>query len=469
MKKTKIVCTMGPATDSPTLLYDMINAGMDMARFNFSHGDYASHRKRIELVREAAAKADRPVALICDTKGPEMRLGEFSQGPVLLKTGDTFTLTTEKADGTDAIAHVDYAGLPGEVRPGNRILLADGMLILEVEFVDGSRIVTKVISGGELSSRKRVACPGVELKLPFLSEQDKKDILFAAENGMDYIAASFVQNAENVLAIRRLLEEHGYHMGIVSKIENSAGLQHIEDIIDVSDGIMVARGDLGVEIPAEVVPLEQKRMIRACNKAGKPVITATQMLESMIASSRCTRAEASDVANSIFDGTDAIMLSGETASGRFPLEAVKTMAQIALATEKVLDYTKLSDAAAGSGGRSSTDAIAHAAVHVAREVAAEAIVCITSSGRTAQNVSRYRPEVPVAAVTDSARVCRALQLYWGVEPIQGAFIPNTDEMIEASVNYARNAGYVTGKAPVVVTAGIPVGTPGSTNMIKVIE
>lgn len=469
MKKTKIVCTMGPSTDDPSLLYDMISAGMDLARFNFSHGDHASHKMRIDRVRAAAEKAGKPVALICDTRGPEMRLGNFKAGKVKLEKGASFTLTTDEVEGTEALAHVNYAGLPEEVSPGERILLADGMLILEVTKIEGTRIATRVLSGGELSDRKRVACPGVELKLPFLSEQDKKDILFAAETGMDYVAASFVQNADNVFAIRRLLEENGYQMGIISKIENNAGLQHIEDIIRASDGIMVARGDLGVEIPAEVVPLEQKKLIRACNRAGKPVITATQMLESMVSSYRCTRAEASDVANSIFDGTDAIMLSGETASGKYPLEAVRTMAQIAQTTEAALDYEKLSREAGNHGKTTSTDAIAHATVQIAREIGADAVVSITSSGFTARNISKYRSPVPVIAVTQAPAVCRALQLYWGVEPIIGPYSENTDEMIDLSVQAALEQGCVEEGNSLVITAGIPIGTPGSTNMIKVVN
>lgn len=469
MKKTKIVCTMGPATDDPALLYDMISAGMDLARFNFSHGDHASHKMRIDMVREAAKKAGKPVALICDTKGPEMRLGTFREEKVSLENGASFVLTTEEVEGTGRVAHVNYAGLPQEVTPGERILLADGMLILEVTKIDGPRIETTVLSGGEISARKRVACPGVELKLPFLSEQDKKDIIFAAETGMDYVAASFVQNADNVFAIRRLLEENGYRLGIISKIENNAGLQHIEDIIKASDGIMVARGDLGVEIPAEVVPLEQKKLIRACNRAGKPVITATQMLESMVSSYRCTRAEASDVANSIFDGTDAIMLSGETANGKYPLEAVRTMAQIAQTTEAALDYEKLSRESGIHGKTTSTDAIAHATVQIAREICADAVVSITSSGFTARNISKYRSVVPVVAVTQTPAVCRALQLYWGIRPIVGPYSENTDEMIELSMQAALEQGCVEDGNSVVVTAGIPIGTPGSTNMIKVVN
>ena len=469
MKKTKIICTMGPSTDSPTLLQDMIRAGMDLARFNFSHGDHKSHKERLDRVRAAAEAVGKPVAMICDTKGPEMRLGLFEGGKAELDNGHEFILTTEPCTGTAAMAHVNYDGLPAEVSVGNRILLADGMLILEVTKIEGTRIHTVVRSGGVISDRKRVACPGVELKMPFLSDQDKKDILFAAENGMDYIAASFVQNADNVFAIRRLLETNGYRMGILSKIENNAGLEHIDDIIKASDAIMVARGDLGVEIPAEVVPLWQKKIIRKCNLAGKPVVTATQMLESMTASARCTRAEASDVANSIFDGTDAIMLSGETASGQYPLEAVRTMAEIAQTTEAALDYAKLASHEAKHGRTYSTDAIAHATVQIAREIEADAILSVTSSGFTARNISKYRSSVPVVAVTQTPEVCRSLQLFWGVEPIVGPYSANTDEMMELSVQAALDAGCISQGDSLVLTAGIPIGKPGSTNMIKVIN
>ncbi|MBQ5624503.1 MAG: pyruvate kinase, partial [Phascolarctobacterium sp.] len=303
MKKTKIICTVGPSTDNVELLGRMMQAGMDLARFNFSHGSHEEHGKRLAMVREAAAKVGKVVATVADTKGPEMRLGMFANNKVTLHDGDEFILTTEDVVGDEHIAHVNYGGLPQEVQVGSMILLSDGLLSLKVTALEDNKIHTKVVHGGEISNRKRVACPGVELKLPFLSEQDKADILFAVENDMDYIAASFVQKADDVLAIRKILEDAGSSIGIISKIENEAGVKHIEEIINVSDGIMVARGDLGVEIPSEVVPLVQKDIIARCNKAGKPVVTATQMLESMMHSYRATRAEASDIANSIFDGT----------------------------------------------------------------------------------------------------------------------------------------------------------------------
>ena len=391
MKKTKIICTMGPATDDVSLLTQMMQAGMDLARFNFSHGNHEDHGKRLSLVRQAAARAGKVIATIADTKGPEMRLGMFKDNKVQLSEGDEFTLTTADYLGDEHKAHVNYAGLPEELAVGSSILLADGLLSLKVTAIEGCEIHTIVVNGGELSSRKRVACPGIELKLPFLSEQDKADILFAAKNDMDYVAASFVQKADDVIAIRKVLEENGYHMGIISKIENEAGVKNIDEIINVSDGVMVARGDLGVEIPTEDVPIVQKEIIYRCNKAGKPVITATQMLESMMSSYRATRAEASDVANSIFDGTDVIMLSGETASGKYPLEAVQTMAKIAQRTEKSLDYITLFQKKGLSERIHSTDAISHATVQIATEIRANAILTITESGFTARMIAKYKP------------------------------------------------------------------------------
>lgn len=470
MKKTKIICTMGPSTDDIELLKKMMSSGMDLARFNFSHGSHEDHARRVELVRKAAAEVEKTIALIADTKGPEMRLGIFKNGKVILKEGDSFTLTTEEIEGTAEISYVNYAGLPGELEPGNAILLSDGLLALEVTGVDvpGGKIYTKVVHGGEISSRKRVACPGVELKLPFLSEQDISDITFAAKLDMDYVAASFVQKADDVLAIRRVLEEVGSSMGIISKIENHAGVKNIEEIIAVSDGVMVARGDLGVEIPAEVVPLVQKNIIRSCNKAGKPVITATQMLESMINSYRATRAEASDIANAIFDGTDDIMLSGETASGKYPLEAVRTMAKIAEQTETALDYAQIFKNK-GIGERiHSTEAISHATVQIAQELGSDAIVSITESGFTARMLAKYRPAAGVIGVSRHTQTVRAMQLYWGVYPVLGPWSENTDELIENSLSCVKKAGLLKDGDNVIVTAGVPVGKPGTTNLIKVV-
>ena len=469
MKKTKIICTVGPSTDNVELLGNMMRAGMDLARFNFSHGSHEDHGKRLAMVREAAAKVGKIVATIADTKGPEMRLGMFANNKVTLHEGDEFVLTTEEVVGDVHKAHVNYAGLPQEVHVGSMILLADGLLSLEVTAIEGVEIHTKVVHGGEVSNRKRVACPGIELKLPFLSEQDKADILFAVKNDMDYIAASFVQKADDVLAIRKILEDAGSSIAIISKIENEAGVHHIDEIINVSDGVMVARGDLGVEIPSEVVPLVQKDIIARCNKAGKPVITATQMLESMMHSYRATRAEASDIANSIFDGTDVIMLSGETASGDFPLEAVETMAKIAERTEESLDYVAIFQKKGISERLNSTDAISHATVQIAQEINADAILTMTASGFTARMISKYKPHAKVIAASHLEKSVRMMQYYWGVKPILGPYSENTDEMIEQSLERAMDEGYIKEGDCVVITAGVPVGKVGSTNLIKVVN
>lgn len=469
MKKTKIICTVGPSTDDVGLLEKMLLAGMDLARFNFSHGSHQDHAVRLQLVREAAAKAGKTVACIADTKGPEMRLGNFADGSVYLQEGAEFSLTTDDILGNERIASVNYSGLPDEVSCGSKILLSDGLLSLEVTEIDGCVIHTKVTHGGELSSRKRVACPGIELKLPFLSEQDKEDICFAARNDMDYIAASFVQKADDVLAIRRVLEKAGSSMGIIAKIENEAGVKHIDEIINVADGIMVARGDLGVEIPYEVVPLVQKEIIAACNKAGKPVVTATQMLESMIHSYRATRAEASDVANSIFDGTDVIMLSGETASGKYPLEAVKTMAKIAERTESALDYAAIFRKKGISDSIHATDAISHATVQIAHELQADNILTITETGFTARMIAKYKPQASVVAVSRLPEKVRAMQLYWGVQPLLGPSSDSTDEIIDLSLECALQHNVIKDGSCVVITAGVPVGMTGSTNLIKVVN
>ncbi|MBQ8418583.1 MAG: pyruvate kinase [Phascolarctobacterium sp.] len=469
MKKTKIICTVGPSTDNIELLGKMMRAGMDLARFNFSHGSHEDHGKRLAMVKAAAEKVGKVVATIADTKGPEMRLGMFVNGKVTLNEGDEFVLTTEEVLGDEHLAHVNYNGLPEEVSVGSKILLADGLLSLEVTAIEGCKIHTKVVHGGEVSNRKRVACPGIELNLPFLSEQDRADILFAVANDMDYVAASFVQKADDVLAIRKILEDAGSSIGIISKIENEAGVQHIDEIINVSDGVMVARGDLGVEIPSEIVPLVQKDIISRCNKAGKPVITATQMLESMMHSYRATRAEASDVANSIFDGSDVIMLSGETASGAYPLEAVETMAKIAVRTEEALDYVSIFQKKGISERINSTDAISHATVQIAEEINADAILTITSSGFTARMISKYKPRATVIAASNNISRVRAMQYYWGVKPLLGPYSENTDEMIELSLACAMEEGYIKEGDCVIITAGVPVGKMGSTNLIKVVN
>ena len=468
MKRTKIVCTVGPSTDKPGTLEAMIKAGMNVARFNFSHGNHEGHAARIKQVREAAAAVQAPVAIMLDTKGPEIRMGKFVNKSVTLQEGASFTLTARDIPGTVEIVSVNYKGLPDEVTAGQTILLADGLVSLRIVEVNGPDIVTVVENTGEISDFKRVAVPDVQLGLPFLSEQDVQDILFGVEQGVDFIAASFVQKAADVLAIRRVLESRGADGHIIAKIENAAGVKNIDEILKVADGVMVARGDLGVEIPTEDVPIIQKMLIRRCNQVGKPVITATQMLESMMVNPRPTRAEATDVANAIMDGTDAIMLSGETASGKYPLEAVTVMATLARRTEAALNYASvLATHNEACDHITTTDAISHATVQVAYELNAAAIITSTESGYTARMVSKYRPQAVIVAVTPKEKMLRRMLLLWGVQPV---FVPqssNTDEMMSNAITGAMASGWIKSGDLVVITAGIPVGITGTTNMIKV--
>ena len=441
-KKTKIVCTMGPSTDTLEMVESLLRAGMNVARFNFSHGTHEEQAKRIELVRLASERTKIPVALMLDTKGPEIRLGLFKDGKVCLEEGQAFTLTTRDVEGTKEICSVNHAGLPEDVKDAKQILLSDGLVTLRIDSIDGTEIHTTVMNTGMMSNRKRVAVPGVSLSLPPVSEQDEKDLLFGCEMGVDYVAASFMQRASDVVAIRRILESKGADIRIISKIENEEGLNNLDDILEVSDGLMVARGDLGVEIPAEEVPVLQKMMIQKCNAASKPVITATQMLESMVTNPRPTRAEASDVANAILDGTDAVMLSGETAgvnsNHTVPLEEAKT-----------------------------TDAICSATVEVGRSLGAGAIITCTESGITAMSISRHRPNCQIIAVTPHESALRRMQLYWGVKAIQGPSHSNSDEMVHCAMSAALGEGLIQSGDLVVVTAGVPSGLSGTTNMIRV--
>lgn len=469
MKKTKIICTLGPSTDKKELLVDMIRSGMDLARFNFSHGSHNECEARLNLLKEAEKEAGRLVGYVADTKGPEMRLGLFKGDKTTLVPGHEFILTTEDVEGTAEKAHVNYAGLPEEVKRGDTILLNDGKLSLEVQSTTDKEIHTIVVNGGEISSRKRVAVPGAFLKLPFLSDADISDITFAAQHGMTYVAASFVRNAHDAMEIRRLLEKLGSPMGIIAKIENQEGVDNIDDILQVVDGVMVARGDLGVEIPMEDVPIVQKEIIAKCNALGKPVVTATQMLESMITNYRATRAEANDIANSIFDGTDAIMLSGETASGAYPLEAVQTMARIAKRTEDAIDYVTVFKHKGIGAQVQMTDAISHATVQIAQELEANAIMSITESGYTARLVAKYRPKAHVLGVSPKEESLRRMSLYWGVTPLKGENKASTDALIEASLKNALDAGLIKKGDSLVVTAGMNVGKVGSTNLIQVVN
>ncbi|KAB2950759.1 pyruvate kinase [Heliorestis acidaminivorans] len=469
-KKTKVVCTVGPSTDPTGVLDKMIEAGMNVARFNFSHGTHEEHGRRIALVREAAKRAGKPIALMLDTKGPEMRIRSFADNKVQLTAGQSFVLTSREIVGTAEKVSVNYQNLPQEVMVGARILLADGLISLVVEQIEGPDIYTIVQNSGVISNNKRVAVPGVLINLPPLSVQDIADIQFGIALDMDCIAASFIQRASDILAIRKVLEDAGAHMALIAKIESPIGVDNIDEILHVADGIMVARGDLGIEIPAEDVPMVQKMLIQKCNNVGKPVITATQMLESMMVNPRPTRAEASDVANAIMDGTDAVMLSGETAMGQYPVEAVETMARIAQRTERDLPYENWllqKSVKAKHIQVTTTDAISHATVQMAHELDASAIVTATYSGHTARMVSKYRPQAPIVALTPSKKTTRFLQLSWGVYPLLTKQFNNSDDIVNDGMKIAQDSGFIQGGDLVVITAGMPFGTPGTTNMIRV--
>jgi len=466
MKRTKIVCTIGPSTDAPGVLERMLESGMNVARFNFSHGSYDEHTKRMNAVREASKKTGIPVALMLDTKGPEIRLGLFKAGKVMLEAGKPFTLTMRDVEGDETICSVNHKGLVDDVKVGCNILLSDGLVTLHVDKIEGTEIYTTILNSGPMSDRKRVAVPGVPLSLPPVSESDKADLRFGCQMGVDYVAASFMQRGSDVVAIRRILEEEGTNIKIISKIENEEGLNNLDDILRMSDGLMVARGDLGVEIPAEEVPVLQKMMISKCNKACKPVITATQMLESMTQNPRPTRAEASDVANAILDGTDAVMLSGETAGGKYPVEAVQTMARIAEVTEHSTLYCNI-DHELDLDEVQTTDAISNATVTVAKSLGAAAVITCTESGKTAMSIARNRPNARILAVTPHEETIRRVQLYWGVEAVKSAPHANSDEMVQSAISASLVEGRIESGDLVVITAGVPSGSSGTTNMIRV--
>lgn len=413
MRRTKIVCTIGPTSESITILEQLMLAGMNVARLNFSHGTHDDHARRLAAVRKAAGNVGKNIAILLDTKGPEIRLGYLEKDFVRLKTGDSITLTTETIKGNERILPVSYRGLPKDVKPNDRILISDGLIALRVNSIAGEKINCTVENGGEITSQKGVNVPDVYVKMPAITEQDERDIIFGIENNFDFVAASFVRRANDILIIRKIIEDNGGQMDIISKIENREAVNKLDEIIEVSDGIMVARGDLGVEIPPEEVPLIQKTIIDKCKQAGKPVITATQMLESMIQNPRPTRAEASDVANAILDGTDAVMLSGETAAGKYPVEAVETMARIAARAESAIKFDELLKNRRRVLSKTVTDAISHATVSTALDLGAAAIITSTESGYTAKMVSKYRPQAPIIAVTPKRTVLRKMALVWG--------------------------------------------------------
>lgn len=473
MKKTKIICTMGPNTNDRNLMKALAENGMDIARFNFSHGDYEEQKSRLDMLKSIRDELDLPIAALLDTKGPEIRTGLLKdEKKVTLKEGQTYTLTTREIVGDDQIGFINYNGLPADVEAGNTILIDDGLIELKVqEVVNGTDIVCTVVNGGELGMRKGVNVPNVKIKLPALTEKDKADIRFGIEQGFDFIAASFVRSKEDVLQIREILKEHNSKIQIISKIESLQGIQNLEEIIEVSDGIMVARGDMGVEIPMEEVPIIQKRIIKLTTAAGKNVITATQMLDSMMKHPRPTRAEATDVANAIYDGTTGIMLSGETANGDYPLEAVQTMVRIAERAEKDIDYVgRLQKTGARlPQEQDTTTSICHATCTVATDLNAAAIIPVSMSGFTSGMVARFKPNCPIIACTTSRLVWRQMNLQWGVTPLLIAEENTAEDLFREAVKAAENAGLVKKGDKVVLTAGMPLGIPGRTNMLRVVE
>ena len=452
MRKTKIVCTIGPASDDKETLRQMILAGMNVARLNFSHGSHEEHRSRVERLKALREEMKAPLALMLDTKGPEIRIGRFKDGAIQLKAGDTFTLTTRPREGGEDGVTVNYERLPLYVRPGNSIMLDDGLIGLAVEGVDGENIVCKVLSGGPLSNNKSVNLPGVDIDMPYLSDQDRADIRFAVENELDYIALSFVRTAQDVMDVKRLLAQCGGNgIELIAKIENRSGIANIDEIIRLSAGIMVARGDMGVEVPFEELPHIQKQLITKCYSAGKRVITATQMLESMVRNARPTRAEITDVANAIYDGTSALMLSGETANGKYPVETIRTMAKIAERTEQFIDYRALFNAAQPQLDKSVINAISHATCTTAHDLNAAAIVTVTRTGSTARMVSRFRPATPIVAITPNPRTYRQLALSWGVTPLMNDYKLSSRELFQDAAAKVQESGLAHDGDIIVVT------------------
>lgn len=469
MRKTKIICTIGPATESEEKLTEMMQAGMNVTRFNFSHGSHEEHKKKYARVIKISQALNLPVATLMDTKGPEIRLRDFEGGSAQLTTGQRFTLTTEEVSGTAERASITYKNLLQDIQPGITILIDDGLIEMKVEEMTETDIICRVINGGPVSNHKGVNVPGAKLSMPYISDTDREDILFGAEMGYDFIAASFVRCREDILQIREILDEHKSTMKIIAKIENMQGIENIDEIIEVSDGIMVARGDMGVEVPMEEVPILQKKMIKKAVAQGKHVITATQMLDSMIKNPRPTRAEVTDVANAIYDGTTAIMLSGESAAGQYPIEAIKTMARIAERAEEDIDYRARLQRSKSTENIDITTAISYATCTTAMDLKAAAIITVTMSGFTAGMISRYKPDCPIIGCSVNPRVCRQLALTWGVSPILMRKEQTPEDLFEEAVCAAKKAGLIQAGDTVVLTAGVPLGVSGKTNMIRVVE
>ena len=467
MRKTKIICTLGPSTDKEGVLRELIANGMNVARFNFSHGSHEEHLGRLEKLKALREELGKPVAALLDTKGPEIRLKDFKNGVENLVAGQTFTLTTRDVEGTNEICSITYKDLPMDVEPNGTIMLDDGLIKLQIQTVNDTDIVCTVLNSGKIKNKKGVNVPGVHLSMPYMSQRDKDDIIFGIQQGYDFIAASFVRTAQDVYDIRNLLNQYDSNIRIIAKIENREGVNNIDSILAAADAVMVARGDLGVEIDFTELPGIQKTIIDRSFSFGKPIVTATQMLDSMIVNPRPTRAEISDVANAIYDGTSAIMLSGETAAGAYPVEALKTMSAIAERTEQEGFHLRGRMMDSNPGKISVSDATAHAACLTARDVNAAAIVTVSESGPTARLLSKYRPQQPIIACVMREQVQRQLSLSWGITPLMMSLAHSTDELIEMSTALAKENGYLHNGELAVVTAGVPVGVSGTTNMIKI--
>lgn len=468
LRKTKIICTLGPASESEEVIRELMLAGMNVARLNFSHGTHEEQRGKLERVKKVREELGLPVALLLDTKGPEIRTGEFEKGKVELKKGQTFVLTTEDVLGNEGKVSITYKNLVKDVQEGDSILIDDGLIGLKVVKVTEKEIICSVENGGTVSNKKGINVPGVELKMPFISKKDKDDILFAVKEGFDYIAASFTRTADDILEIRRILEENNCNfIKIIAKVENDQGIKNVDEILRVADGVMIARGDMGVEIPLEEVPSIQKKLIRKAFETGKPIITATQMLDSMMKNPRPTRAETSDVANAIYQGTSAIMLSGETASGQYPVEALKTMVKIALRTEADIDYDERFKRRSIEDRTDITNAVSHATCTTAVDLHASAIITVTKSGRTVGMVAKHHPGCMIIGCCMDDYVCRQLNLYWGVQPLLLPKEEDADALFNSAVAAAEDAGLVSRGDLTVLTAGVPLGVTGTTNLIKV--
>lgn len=467
MRKTKIICTLGPSTDKDDVLRELMLAGMNVARFNFSHASHEEHASRLKALRKFRNELELPVAALLDTKGPEIRIKKFKDGKITLTQGQTFTLTTNDVEGTNEMVSVTYAGLPKDVEVGSIILIDDGLVAMKVVEKDEEKVVCEVQNDGAISDNKGVNLPGTDISMPFISEKDRQDIIFGAQNGFDFIAASFTRCADDINQVRQILKENGGEgVQIIAKIENMQGVDNIDEIIEAADAIMIARGDMGVEIPNEEVPVLQKMIIKKVYKTGKPVITATQMLDSMMKNPRPTRAETTDVANAIYDGTSAIMLSGETAAGKYPILALKTMVRIAERTEQDIDYVKRFSSSELENP-DVTLAISHATCTTAHDLHAKAIITVTKSGRTARRISQFRPDCPIMGCSIHPQACRQLNLSWGVTPFHIREEDDTVVLFDSAIKAVKAKGLVTEGDLAVITAGVPLGRTSDSNLLKV--